>query len=148
MSSTVTFYQQIRYENTSTGQRDPIGSLNVPITLSLSGDTYLDNTFSIGTGTTKEILRCGTSAGDDIAAFTFLYIRSDKDVKIEFLGGGTAANNSNLYLVANTPFVLWSDNTLTYNASGGFAGSASDIQKINVSNGSGSTATLRIFAAN
>lgn len=142
MSASVNVYLQIRYGNSI------IGTLAEPISITASGSTFIDNSFSIANSTTKEILRCGSSAGDDIAAFTFLYILSDQDLKVEFLGGGTAANNSNLYLVANKPFILWSDNTLTYNAAGGFAGSASDIQKINVSNGSGSTATLRIFAVN
>lgn len=145
MSSTLTFTSQVRYVHQSGVALRVLGSASEPISITLSSDKFIDNSFSVATATTQVLLNVGTGSTDDISGFTVLRLVSTQAVSIEFQAGSAAAN-SNIDLIANVPFVLTSDNSRAYNASGGFAGAATDISKVTASNASGSTAVIQVSA--
>ena len=146
MAASITFKWQSYYQDANGALRPLSGTLSEPLTVTLSGSTFIDNWFSVATSTTQVLLDLGSTSTSDLAAFTYLEVTSDQIVTLE-LQGTTAAANSNVKLAANRPFILFSNGTLAYNAAGGFAGAAQSILKVTVSNASGSTAKVRCIAA-
>lgn len=133
-----------KHELIVSGSDRPTGTQK---TYSLTGMTQVhDQVFTLSTGTNKIILNLGSASTDDLADADFIYIITDQDVLIEFVGT-TVAANSNLKLKANVPFILAYDDTLAYDAAGTFAGAAQNITKITIRNNSGTTLNGRIIAA-
>jgi len=133
-----------KYELVISGKDKPQGAQGIYSLASLV--SIHDQTFTLATATNKIILNLGSATTDDLADADFIYIRCDQDVLIEFIGT-TAADNSNLKLKANVPFILGFDDTLAYDAAGAFAGAAQNITKITIRNNSGTTLNGRIIAA-
>lgn len=107
---------------------------------------FHDQAFTLATATNKIIANFGSASGDDLPDADFIFIIVDQDVTVEFIGTATA-DNSNLRIKANVPFILGLDDTLAYNALGAFAGAAQNITKITIRNASGTTLNGRIIAA-
>ena len=129
-----------------------IGIDGVPLTFGSRATPYTigsltakhDATYSLATTTSKTILNLGSGATDDLADFDLVIIYSDQALSVE-LTGTTTADNSNLKIAATVPFILSTNTTRAYNASGGFAGATQSITKIAVRNDSGTTATFRVL---
>lgn len=120
-----------------------------PVELGPRGQTYgvnisgLFDTWrgSIANNTTVTIWDATASS---IASFEFAWFKADQAILLEFIGTATA-DNHDIKLRAGVPFVLTTDDTLGYNAAGGFAGSAQVVKIIKARNTSGSTATLSAY---
>lgn len=138
MSATINIYKRVICLDGSDELN--FGSMASPQTITVDGVKH-EFKYSLANNTTKVILNVGTGSTDDIGDFDYFCIKSTQDLLIEFMGT-TAADNSTLKIKANHIFELTTDDTLAYNASGAFAGSAQVITKISVRNTSGSTATI------
>lgn len=141
----VTANIRFRIEYVEGGVVQPFGRGFEPYTFSSSGGRTIRQIVTVGNGNTETLLNIGSGATDDLASFGLFAVISSQDVLIEFKGT-TAADNSNLKIKANLPFLINSDDTLAYNASGAFAGAAQDITQIRVKNSSGSSADIDFVA--
>jgi len=106
----------------------------VEVTLSSTG-VKSDDVFTVAAEATQIVY----DSTRDIANFSVLLIIPTQNCRVEFTGSA-AANNSNLTILADFPFLLGSNDTLTYSAAGAFAGTAQDIETITVKNLSTTTA--------
>jgi hypothetical protein len=109
-------------------------------TVAAAGNVALDNILSLATAT--NLVLYNSASAPYPSDFEWLLILSDKDLSVE-VRGTTAADNSNLTIKANIPFILASNQTRAYNAAGGFAGAAQSVTLVTVNNASGSTAVIR-----
>lgn len=122
-----------------------IGSFDPPLTYSSLTQLH-HSTFVIPTATTKIVLALGSASTDDLPDLDFAVIISSQETSLEIMGT-TQADNSNVVIKANIPFVLSTGTTRAYSASGAFAGATQAITRISARQVSGSNATLTILAA-
>jgi len=105
----------------------------------------IDQSHTIATTATAQLLNLGSAATDDLADADFIWIESDQDLLIE-IKGTTAADNSNIKILASKPIYFTTDDTLAYAAAGGFAGAAQVITQIKAKNPGATTANIRVVA--
>lgn len=138
MAATAKLSWELRVEIDGTVYAWPPEGREVPVSITVSGPGAQDDRFSVATGTNTTIW---VSAAPT-PTFQLLCVVSDKTVMLE-LWGTTVASNHHVELKPNIPFILASDNTQAYSATGAFAGAAQDFTRIDAQNSSGSTAIIR-----
>lgn len=110
------------------------------VSIAAAGNVALDDNLSLATAT--NLVLYNSASAPYPSDFEFLLILSDKNLSVE-VRGTTAADNSNLTILASVPFILASNQTRAYDAAGGFAGAAQSATLVTVRNDSGATATIR-----
>ncbi len=98
------------YTITIDGQTYTGGSTTAD-TVTLSGETIFDRTYSITGGVLTEIFRAGSAATDDLADWGFMFIQSDVvgQIRIMTNEGGTAGTDQHgfiLSVAAGIPLML------------------------------------------
>lgn len=128
----------------------PLGSKSTPLSISLATDEEIVRfKRQLATGTTTEVLRIGSSAGDDITAFKVLAIKPEVETTV-VLQGTNAADSSTVDILAGHVFVLSTDDTRVYDADAETrAGdTAQVITKVFALQSVQATAFIEILAAN
>ena len=115
---------------------------------SIAIDGYkFDQTFTLANNTTQKVFDIDEAA---IGNFDFLWIESNQDVFVEMVtddDGDVGEETGVVKSLAGSAFLLHSDDAKA-NYTVIFAGGSNDvIETIRVRNESGSTATVRVFAA-
>lgn len=147
----LTIYVTNGFEVSANGTIIRGGARTQPKTITATTGTIHDQTFITGaTQATTEILRCGTSAGDDIADFDFLMIESSLAGTVSF-EGDTATDNSCIGIIANIPLIFSTDDTTVYTTTAELradAGSPKNktIKKVYFRQGTAAVATVRVVA--
>lgn len=135
----------LSHESVFTSGADPITIGNkVPVTISSLTNVH-SSRYTLATATNKILLNLGSASTDDLNDFDYLIILSDQDLLLEIMGT-TQADNSNVRIKANVPYIMGYSTTLAYDASGVFAGASQNITKLTCRNNSGSTANILVLA--
>lgn len=104
-------------EVTGAGPNMQFGSKSVPVSISLAANPEVFKArHQVAQTTATEILRVGTSAGDDIQAFNALIIRPEDAATISW-EGSTTADNSSVDVAAGHTLILTTDDTTADGAS-------------------------------
>jgi hypothetical protein len=117
------------------------GTLGTPAPLTIAG-AIQDHEYTIAISGTQVVY---DSVNVGPATFLFAFFWAATDCLMEIRGNNAAAN-SNILLKGTYWHPLYSNTTLTYNASGGFAGTQTPILLITLKNLSGA-ATVQARAA-
>ena len=117
MAATVNIFTYI--EVLGAGPNKVIGSKTVPVSVSLDSTNpeIFTARHQVAQTTATEILRVGTSAGDDIQAFKVLIIKPEDACTISW-ESGDATDNSSVDVAAGHILILTSDDTTDYAATG------------------------------
>ena len=143
MAATLNFWAG--FETVINGVRVRGGSSATPLSITLTGVKH-ENTFALASTSAKELLRVGSSDGDDISDFDFLYVVSTLPGTLE-IQGTAEADSSAVKLKADTPFILGLDDTTAYAATSRNAAASQNIKKILFKPDAATATTVYIFAA-
>lgn len=120
------------------GKEYQLGTGDLPVTVALTSPGGIDQRqWDIANGATVTFW----SSAAPTTGFKAMALLSTVDLMIE-LQGATVADNHHFKLSANKPFMLFSDDTLLYNAAS-FTGASDDFRSGLAKNSSGGAGILR-----